>query len=40
MDATTLGALGALLVGAGGLATAVVTAIGKRGENASTATPA
>ncbi|MEU1908095.1 hypothetical protein [Streptomyces hygroscopicus] len=34
MDATTLSALGALLVGVGGLATAVVTAIGKRGENA------
>ena len=33
MDAT-IGALGALLVGVGGLATAVVTAIGKRGENA------
>ncbi|MEU3962931.1 hypothetical protein AB0F42_24515 [Streptomyces buecherae] len=31
MDATTLGAL---LVGVGGLASAVVAAIGKRGENA------
>lgn len=34
MDATALGALGALLVGVGGLATAVVTWAGKRGENA------
>ncbi|MFH8369207.1 hypothetical protein [Streptomyces sp. NPDC018031] len=33
MDATTLGAL---LVGVGGLASAVVAAIGKRGENAIT----
>ncbi|MBB4785805.1 hypothetical protein [Streptomyces rapamycinicus] len=34
MDATTATALGALLVGLGGLATAVVTFVGKRGENA------
>ncbi|AGP56197.1 hypothetical protein [Streptomyces rapamycinicus] len=36
MDATTLGALGSLLVGAGGLAAAVVAWLGKRGENALT----
>lgn len=36
MDATTATALGALLVGLGGLASAVVTFLGKRSENAIT----
>ncbi|MFI0772306.1 hypothetical protein ACH4TQ_46685 [Streptomyces sp. NPDC021218] len=36
MDATTIGALGSLLVGVGGLAAAVVGWAGKRGENALT----
>lgn len=36
MDATTLTALGALLVGAGGIAGAVVAYLGKRGETAVT----
>ncbi|MGW0495033.1 hypothetical protein ACWD0Z_06220 [Streptomyces sp. NPDC003007] len=36
MDVTTLTALGALLVGVGGLAGAVVAYLGKRGENALT----
>ncbi|WP_432010199.1 hypothetical protein [Streptomyces cucumeris] len=36
MDAATATALGALLVGLGGVATAVVTFLGKRGENALT----
>lgn len=36
MDAATATALGALLVGLGGVATAVVTFLGKRSENAIT----
>jgi uncharacterized membrane-anchored protein YhcB (DUF1043 family) len=36
LDVTTLTALGALLVGVGGLAGAVVAYLGKRGENALT----